>query len=173
MTNRLENEANLWREKGYGRVADLIEQARNLAHAQNVPQVFVETDQVEPKLENIFKGLYLANNPSVYTLTSELIEHFNKTVGGKLPDETRLYDISIWESDLANARRIYPDVSKINPNIIGRYNQFVRPAGKEFVNLGSLRTANMEQICRLRNVGGLGANFLYNAFKPLPQAEQG
>lgn len=42
MTNRLEDEAIFWIEKGYGSVARQIEHAITLAHAEGAPEYFGE-----------------------------------------------------------------------------------------------------------------------------------
>lgn len=177
MTQRLEDEARLWRTKGYERVAQAIDLAHALAKDARAPYTF-ETNPYSPsdfgkKIAEVLSGdIGDSENPVL-----DLAINFNRTLGAYLPDSTRIEELLV-----DSLKRIPNDMRKrVNPKLKSYYSRALhrlwhpmleRRFPQPSVTVGDVRAMSLQEILSLRECGEKSATFLYNAFIRPPQSEQ-
>ena len=190
MTNRLENEANLWRSKGYQRVAQALDLAFDLAIDASAPESF--PDEIEPvinkqqkvdvrqesniSLQTLLDALYLEPQTEGKGLTAELTRHFNKSLGSKLPDNTlleklRMPTLTIMRltDDLDQTKVEFLKKNGLDRSLSMALNALARSG---FFTAGDIRNASPSQMMGIRQLGAKSYIFFKDGLRRSPQSEQ-
>lgn len=95
--------------------------------------------QTESQFADMINALAYGDKPQEQYLTPDVVLHFNRLYGGKLPSETRLEDLKIPNSTAPQSYRLWGTISKVSPPLRTTVNAAISLAMREFDTVGELR----------------------------------
>jgi hypothetical protein len=165
MTNRLENEANIWRNEGFEGVAQAIELARDLAKDAGAPESFgPDSGHLSLNLIREKIGEVLSTDFEGPEYLNDFAASFNNTLGAELPDNTPIKHLLPHDGTSRRANVLPQD--NINSRLRAFYTRAIN--GVWYAHISTVGDLRSRGKTRFRNAGDKSADFLYQAFKTNP-----
>lgn len=182
MAADLEKLAASFKERGFRIIGEVVEASAQYAREIGAPEYFSnEESQQVSRSENAVPVAKLAEaltlekpKKGTITLTPELAQHFNQTIGAELADNIQLLKLRLPDRDSSRylSAEVKEKVNSVDVRLKQRYHQALNCVARAGLrDVGALRGIDPGQALQFRGVGHTFLGFLITAFKPKTQPE--